>query len=201
MRHTIIIFLSLCFSFTVSAQSDWETEVSEWDDEIIELPLAIKVFQRLNFVAGCNWVSIFIKDGLDVNALSNPNITRIKSEDEECIYVDGKGWVGDLTHLYPGRGYRVFAQSSVEVSLEGNWCGIKRFGVFVHKGWNWIGIPHRTTKDIGNAIESPSAGDEIVYMDLSASYDGKAWVGTLSKLEAGKSYLYKSVNSKTIQFK
>ncbi len=61
--------------------------------------------------SGWNWVSYLPKDNMNVNgalgSLTSTTDDLVKSQTEYAQYVEGIGWLGSLTRMYPGQGYKL----------------------------------------------------------------------------------------------
>jgi len=66
---------------------------------------------QIPLAAGWNWISYLPSQNLNVNealtSLNSDTDDLIKSRDEYAQYVDGIGWIGSLTRMYPGLGYKL----------------------------------------------------------------------------------------------
>lgn len=202
MKHIVTILLCFFTQLSAYSQSDWDEDDNPWNDGTeITIPIGQQITQNIKLSEGCNWISIYIKGGLAVSNITDLGVIRIESQSEECIFDTELGWVGTLKHLVPGAGYKIYATHDVTIPLTGYWCGNEPCAHVLQTGWNWIGTPYFINCALTDAITNPSAGDMIIYQNSIASYDGTKWTGTISELLPSTSYLYKSVNNKTLTFK
>lgn len=80
--------------------------------------------------------------------------------------------------------------------------GIINTAIHLLPGWNWIGYPVEGAQTLSAAFSNYLAeeGDEILGQDGFATYENDTWAGTLSSLETGKGYLFKTSHAKTLLF-
>ena len=70
----------------------------------------------------------------------------------------------------------------------------------VKRGWNWIAYPHWQTKSVDNVLINSEEGDYITAQTGFAEYADGCWQGSLTTLEPGAGYMYKSASDKTLAF-
>jgi hypothetical protein len=70
------------------------------------------------------------------------------------------------------------------------------------QGWNWIGYTCSEPMTIKEALAgfTPSEGDVLQSKTKNSKYTQGRWRGSLTTLEPGKGYMYKSVNGESISF-
>ena len=181
-------------TLTSSAIFLYENEYSP----IINLP-EVETF-TLSLAEGWNWVSHPLDRDVALSEI-NRQASRIQNQWSESVYDPSLGWTGSVSTLSPTSAYKVQMLAADEVSLvglpftEGN-------TIQLHKGWNWIGYPVRSSQTLTSALSGFRAaeGDMIVGQDGFATYEQGQWGGSLEVLTTGQGYLYKSDGPKSLVF-
>lgn len=149
---------------------------------------------------GWNWVSHNLNSPISVQSLPD-EVTRVVGFRNE-VFHDGKaGMVGDLQSLGAGNLYKIQMSSSYYYRNEGELYS-SRNPIPLKPGWNWIGYTPNGAQTVTNALSGNllEDGDIIVGQDGFSTYDNGIWSGTLTTLETGKGYMYKTYNAKSISF-
>ncbi|NNE36267.1 MAG: hypothetical protein HKN13_13595, partial [Rhodothermales bacterium] len=138
---------------------------------------------------GWNWVSTNRAAGdlesvFERVALSHDDLVRDK--DIASRYDSTLGWVGDLTEIKPGVGYRLKVQRPGYFRVTGEPVESTE-PMTLERGWNWIGYLPTKQTHVGEAMESLHEilmdGDAVVGQDGFAQYvSGVGWVGTLTDM-------------------
>lgn len=151
----------------------------------------------LHLTEGWNWVSSPLREPLALDELKQV-CSRIVSQTEELISDPQMGWVGTITALQPGRCYKVLATQEATLTLNGEES--QTVAVALAEGWNWVGFAVAGETALGAAFSGAEEGDRIVAADGRESvYSGGQWTGTLTTLQRGQGYLYRSVSAKTVE--
>lgn len=151
----------------------------------------------LHLTEGWNWVSSPLREPLALDGLKQA-CSRIVSQTEELVNDPQMGWVGTITALQPGQGYKVLATEETTLTLSGEES--PAMPLSLAKGWNWVGFAVADGQALGTAVSGAEQGDRIVAEDgREATYSGGQWTGTLTTLQPGKGYLYCSVSAKTVE--
>ena len=155
---------------------------------------------RLDLVQGWNWVSHNLNTSLTPASLTNYS-ERIVGERKEAVRDNVFGLVGSLTTLDAGNLYKVKMSRDDVFEYEGLKCN-SGMPISLRLGWNWIGYTVTGAQSIGDALTGMfvEEGDKIEGQDGFALYHNGTWTGTLSQLETGKGYIYKSKSAKTLRF-
>jgi len=168
------------------------------------------VTQTTSLTEGWNWWSPFIDqesiDGLLMleNSLGTNGI-RIQSKTGGVDYYEYQGsgsWYGNLNALSNGQMYKIRTSQACEVELTGNPIVAESLVITLYEGWNWIGFPSGQSISLEAALSdfNPEPEDIIKGRSGSASFFSSGqyqyWYGTLTTLEPGQGYMYKS-NSPT----
>lgn len=154
----------------------------------------------LNFHNGWNWASHSQASGMSKDALQQNGIMRVQTQTSEMIYDPAwQMYVGSLDDVEAGQAIKVQTDAETSVQLGGDLYNPSTNAISLASGWNWLGYPLDQTQTLGSALALLDAetDDFIVGKDGGyATYDGNQWVGSLTTLEPGQGYLYKSVNAK-----
>ena len=150
---------------------------------------------------GWNWFSHNLKDNINVGSDFATHATRIVGAKKETILDPKMGWTGSLKSLSAGNLYKV-QMSESETYTHDKPNGINNVTMNLQPGWNWIGYPVEGAQTLAAAFSNYIAeeGDEILGQDGFATYENDNWTGTLSSLETGKGYLFKTSNAKALRF-
>ena len=150
---------------------------------------------------GWNWFSHNLRTDISISTDFASYAVRIVGAKKETILDPKYGWAGSLKSLSAGNLYKVqMSQSETYTHDKSN--GIINTSISLKPGWNWIGYPVEGAQTLAAAFSNYLAeeGDEIIGQDGFATYENGSWTGTLSSLETGKGYLFKTINAKTLQF-
>jgi len=128
-----------------------------------------------------------------------PNATRILSQTQELVKDGSYGWVGNLMELLPTQMYKVQTSEAASIALDGS-CYDASAGLALEKGWNWISYPYFKAGTPDAVITNAEDGDYITGQRGFAEYADDNWAGTLTMLQPGEGYLYKSVAAKTLAY-
>lgn len=153
----------------------------------------------LNLSEGWNWISHPLERNInpgELGAFTN----RILSQTDEAVCTPS-GWEGKLTSLEPGLGYKVLMNASDEKQYEEAMFN-EANTIQLHKGWNWIGYPLLGNQNMTSAFSKfkASEGDQIIGQEGFATYENGTWSGSLEVLSTGTGYIYKSADTKSLQF-
>jgi hypothetical protein len=144
---------------------------------------------------GWNWFSINSEGG-GVNSLLGGVPAEhgdfLRSQSAESRYDSTAGWVGNLTRLEPGRGYRLRLQNPAILRIEGEPVADLE-PMRLMPGWTWIGYMPTQRMSVDDAMVSLNGrvieGDAIVGKRAFAQYvKDVGWIGTLRQLTPGESY-------------
>lgn len=154
----------------------------------------------LDLAQGWNWVSHIIASPIGRGSLS-AQAQRILSADGEA-YLDSKlGMTGTLKQLEAGQLYKVQMKQADIYTSTAAFCDTD-LPIALRAGWNWVGYTANGAQDLTHALGSTPVqpGDVILSQDGTATYTADGWTGSLTTLETGKGYMYKSVGAKTLRF-
>ena len=188
-------------TYEVQVQGIYTFGLTEWSESVTfttDGPATIT--QTIELVEGWNWISTNVEITLDdlkealVDALPGTEIS-IKSKDRSATY-NGVRWRGTLNAMDVSKMYMVKTSAACEIALTGMPINPAEHAVTINYGVNWIGFPLNGNMSLADAFAGFAAnGDMVKSKNISSSYNGTRWRGTLNTLEPGKGYIYKSVVS------
>ena len=153
----------------------------------------------LSLNEGWNWISHILCSPLKASSFTES--IRIVGMNNEAYNDRSYGMTGSLKQLKAGNLYKVQMDENVTYSFTDTFCE-SDLPIGVRSGWNWIGYTTNGTQSIVNAL-SPSQldeGDILMGQDGFSIYTNGSWNGTLSTLETGKGYMFKSSRTKSLSF-
>ncbi len=162
--------------------------------------------QTVAMGSGWNWWSSYIELGTDAltqleNGLGNNGIqiqSRVDGYANRNEYMGYVYWSGPLSNIYNEQMYMIQTNAACDVSISGQRASATNHPITINKDWNWIGYPNSQSMAIADAMSgfTPEAGDQIKGRDGYANYSTYGsygwWSGTISTLEPGQGYMYKS---------
>lgn len=156
---------------------------------------------ELDLAQGWNWISHNLNSSVDVAQVQSKAL-RILGQEEEISKDATFGFVGDLSELKPTLGYKVQMADAEEIPLNGKLFNASYKSISLATGWNWIGYPLPHAMEMTQALENftPAEGDFIVSQEDFSQFMEGEWIGTLTTLEPGKAYLYKSGSNQQMFF-
>lgn len=154
---------------------------------------------KIELAQGWNWVSHNQQEPLPVSALQ-PAGARMVGQTEE-LYNDTRfGWMGDLEELLPTQMYKLQLDEPMEVQLSGRLFNAGFRSIPLYEGWNWMGYPVANTMAPAEALSKLEAeeGDMLIGQDGLATYSEGQWQGTLTTMNPGQGYMYRSASDKNL---
>ena len=155
--------------------------------------------QKLSLNRGWNWVSSYLREPQAVDVLTNSS-SRVLAQFDELIRDPEYGMVGGITAFEPAVAYKVNASSAYIHILNGHLYDLAASPMTVKRGWNWIAYPYWQTKSVDDVLINSEEGDYITAQTGFAEYADGCWQGSLTTLEPGAGYMYKSASDKTLAF-
>jgi hypothetical protein len=169
-----------------------------------------------SLVEGWNWWSTFIEqegiNGLEMleNSLGASGI-RIQGKNASVDRIEYEGnvyWYGSLNSINNEQMYKIRTNSVCSATVVGDAADLDDHPITINSGWNWIGFPSSQSLSVETAMSgfSPETNDVIKGRGGSTTYlstgEYNLWYGTLTTLEPGQGYMYKSnsSSSKTLTF-
>ena len=154
----------------------------------------------LSLSKGWNWISHNIENPISVSSLSTKAIRIVGFKDE--AYNDEKlGMVGTLRTLEAGDMYKVQMDEDDTYKSTGLKCNSSK-PIRLKPGWNWVGYTADGAQTLSDALRNTriEEGDMIIGQDGFSTFTDGHWLGSLSTIETGKGYMYKSENAKMLHF-
>jgi uncharacterized repeat protein (TIGR02543 family) len=168
--------------------------------------------QVLALESGWNWCSANVNFTLNdlkaalVDALPGATSIQIKTKDYYTKY-NGRNWRGsagfnslDLTQMFK---IELASGMSCELTLAGDPIDPSTIVINISNGSNWISYPLNVTMQIADAFAGFAVkNDQVKSKDgyTTKIGTGNAWRGTISTLDPGQGYIYKSVDTATKPF-
>ena len=175
-----------------------------------------QIVHNRSLVEGWNWWSTFIEqegiNGLEMleNSLGASGI-RIQGKNASVDRIEYEGnvyWYGSLNSINNEQMYKIRTNSACSATVVGDAADLGDHPITINSGWNWIGFPSSQSLSVETAMSgfTPEANDVIKGRGGSTTYlstgEYNLWYGTLTTLEPGQGYMYKSnsSSSKTLTF-
>lgn len=145
-----------------------------------------------------NWIS------LNVNPVSartenvfQPvlgDISYVKDKNDFFNITSTTNYGGSLKVMGVTSSYRVKAQRTTALTVDGAAVNCAQTPIIINKGWTWIGYLPLQTMSVSDALADiePVSGDLVKSKTAFAVYDGAQWVGTLTRMTPGEGYMYRS---------
>ena len=180
-------------------------------DSIVTLHLTInqpeQESQTIVLNTGTTWVSfnmdITLADLKDALTAAAPNTTiKISGQSNSTTYnPNNHRWSGNLAWDL-SKMYKITVTADCEITLEGTPINPADHPVTIVNGNNYLGFPLNENMSLTNAFAGFAAnGDKIYSQTGSATYSRGRWQGsTLTELQPGKGYTYKSASSESRTF-
>ena len=148
---------------------------------------------------GWNWMSHNQNIPMSLDAVKS-SATRIVGQTKETIKDTRFGWVGDLDELMPTQMYKLQMKEAANIQCSGLLFNAAFRSVPLYEGWNWIGYPVANVMSLNEALSKFEAeeGDFLIGQDGMATYSDGQWVGTLTEMQPGKGYMYRSMSYKNL---
>lgn len=154
--------------------------------------------QTVPLEEGWNWFSTNLDITLEdleaalVEALPGATNIVISSNTQKTTY-NGRTWRGQLRSLDVSQMYMIQVPESCEISLEGMPINPTEHPIFIDPGENWIGFPGSEEMPVSDAFsEFTVINDDMIISQTGFAVYVGTWRGTLTTLEPGKGYIYKS---------
>jgi hypothetical protein len=176
------------------AGSDTILNIVVNEDTTVSATFKRVIFEQcLTLKQGWNWISTYLEDGIDMTTFANIISDYIwqDSLDDD---------VEALNIIYPYTTYKVKALYAESKTFKSKLFDISNNPIVLSVGWNWIPYPNDITLPLSETIRNATTGDIIVAQNGFAEYLGSGWIGTLSVLNPGAGYLYKSASAKTLDY-
>ena len=166
--------------------------------------------QTLTLSSGTNWVSFNVETTLDdlkaalVEALPSSTSINIRSQNNGYSTYNGTRWRGSLNTIDLTQMYMITVPTACEIILEGTPIDSSGHPITIKNGNNWIVFPLSTSMALNDAFAgfTVANGDVIRSQNNGIATYTNRWRGSLSTLEPGQGYIYKSTatGDKTLIF-
>ena len=167
--------------------------------------------QEITIQQGWNWISFYLQpDNLSLSGLnlvdfsgSSIPLLFIKSQAESSSYYQGFGWFGNLNQIDITQTYLFKNDSDTVGRIVYTGSTVSNITVNVLVGWNWISYPDSESKNLNQVLANANANDFIKGQGQNQNsqyYQGFGWFGSLTILEPGKGYLYKTNTNNSFLF-
>lgn len=148
---------------------------------------------------GWNWISHIMLHPIKPSVFEEA--TRVVGMNTEAYNDIKYGMTGSLTNLSAGNLYKIQTGQSKTYTFTDTFCE-SNTPIGVRPGWNWIGYTCNGTQSLTSSLpaEQLDEGDIIMGQDGFSIYNDGRWNGTLSSIESGKGYMFKTTRTKSLQF-
>ena len=107
---------------------------------------------------------------------------------------------GKTTAVGSMAGYKVKTTESSLLKAEGLQLEDGEKTTQLTSGWNWVAYPYSYAARLNTAVTEAEEGDVIASQTSFAIYEGGRWTGTLTALQPGQGYLYRSKSEKPLHY-
>ena len=160
---------------------------------------------------GWNWWSTYIEqegiDGLEMleNSIGIAGV-RIQGRDgitDQFEYQGTNYWYGSLNAIANEQMYKIRTNADCNAVIVGDLASPSNHPITISNGWNWIGYPCGQSQSLDEVMSgfTPEANDVIKGRNGSSTFISygsyNLWYGTLTVLEPGQGYMYKSNGDET----
>jgi len=164
--------------------------------------------QYIPLSTGWNWFSLNLWSAhiTDINYVLQDvqanNGDQVKAQDSYAQFNSGLGWEGNLQasgHFKNTEMYMIKLNHADTIRFVGKVVDPLTTPITIHPGWNWIGFIPQVNLTVNDALASYNNvqnGDVIKGQSSFAMYQtGLGWLGSLSFLEPGKGYKFRSLDT------
>lgn len=154
---------------------------------------------ELSLIEGWNWVSHILQTPIKPSYFKEAN--HIVGQNQETYNDRSYGMTGSLSNLTAGNLYKFNMNENKTYTFEDMFCDASQ-PISIRQGWNWIGYTCNGSQSISSGIPASvlDEGDIIMGQDGFSVYHNGTWTGSLSSLETGKGYMFKSNKTKSLHF-
>jgi len=173
----------------------------------LRLVMGDEIEQTLELNNGWNWISFNVEPAstsfTDILSQYLNDFHIIKSQTGYAVPdVKTSSVLGNIGSMKCSVGYKIKTSSAFDLQLSGFATSIDSVINFGAQTWTWFGYLPQKSLTVNAALSNinPNIGDIIKSQTQFATWDGYQWVGSLSIMSPGKSYIYKNKGSNDIQF-
>ena len=186
--------------YSYSLKTHYYGGLTEASNEVT-LTIGNSSIQTIPLASGTNWFSPNVEITLNdlkaalVEALPDSTSITIKSKDGGSTIYNGSNWRGRLDSLDMIQMYMVTIPTSCEITLVGAPIVPAELPITIKNGVNWIAYPLTESRTLTDAfVEFVLSGDQVKSKDNGSSIYSDLWRGTLTTLEPGLGYIFKSTD-------
>lgn len=158
--------------------------------------------------AGWNWISFPVNNR---SLFANPagiltglkgSATELRAESASLKAGDSGEWNGNIENVSHLDGYRLLSNSAASFKLNGETFSDTELTMTLNAGSNLVGAPLRRPTAVGEALSGMAAseGDAVMGHDAIALFNGSDWIGSLTELLPGDSYVIQSAERVTFNW-
>jgi len=175
----------------------------------VEINTTIGIEQEVTLSKGWNWISfnVFNNNFNNINTvLRNMQASQndiVKSSESYAQFSTNGTWLGNLSSLNYKEMYKMKVGTSQNLVVSGASIISDTVSIPIVQGWNWIGYPAQKQMNITAAMSSLtlSSNDILKSQNKFAVYDKNlGWLGSLTYLQSGKGYMFKSASNGNLVF-
>ncbi|NQV18449.1 MAG: carboxypeptidase regulatory-like domain-containing protein [Armatimonadetes bacterium] len=130
-----------------------------------------------------------------------PDIYQVKNQTHSSTYFDPGGWIGDLNNLTVGDGFKV---SMINAYDDFIFSGTKLNPILtpiaLDANWNWVGYVPQNSLTLESAIISIAGNIEVIKNQTQSAVYSSGWVGDLTDMYPGISYLIYMAESDSLTY-
>lgn len=158
---------------------------------------------------GWNWISSNVNDHTvslidQFKANAAGFAAQIKAGNSQYLNNSGGNWGGLLSSITPKEAYLVKSNNVANLKLLGKVVKPAEIPITLAANkWSWIGYTPQFTTTVAEALAgilNPQQGDQVKGQKGYRMMSANGWIGSLSAMEPGRGYMYKSGNTQTVQF-
>ena len=166
-----------------------------------------------SLVAGWNWISTnVINQNMTLNNLfqnaEGSDYIKAQSGYAEYVSIPGafSGWLGTITNLDIGSGYKAKFGNDYNWSYEGVLTSTNDYTMTLETGWNWIGYIPNESMSLSIALDFTAEGSDYIkgqtgyaeYVSIPGAFSG--WLGTITSLDPFIGYMLKVQSDHTFNY-
>ncbi len=147
------------------------------ESDMVEITVTIvknTVNQSIQLVAGWNLISLFVAPtDNSIEAVFDELDFDIIKNNDGFYHVDKATELQSISEIDPGEGYLVFMNEAATLEIEG--YALKEYISTLKKGWNLVGVPQNTAKNVSDLPSSVTAVKDLSNTSIQQLEPGKAY--------------------------
>jgi hypothetical protein len=108
---------------------------------------------------------------------------------------------GEVTEIGSMGGFKVKANETTRLNAEGPLLDDCEKTVLLTPGWNWVAYPYEQATRLNTAVMQAEEGDVMTSQWGFAVYEEGTWTGSLTALQPGYGYMYRSKSAKPLNYR